>query len=403
MNVESIRDNNNTSNGIKEKETFDERVETFEQLNLREDLLRGIFAYGFEEPSEIQKRAILPVIKGRDVVAQAQSGTGKTATFAVACLQQIDCKQLIEQAIVLCPTRELAEQSRNVIADLGTYLDVRALACIGGKSVRKNIQDLRDGVHIISGTPGRVYDMITRGALDTSALKIFVLDEADKMLSRGFKDQIYEIFKHLPETIQVALFSATMPTEALQITELFMKNPICILLEKDELTLEGISQFYVALEVETWKLDTLIDLYDAIQISQAIIFCNSIRKVSWLAEMLQAQSHAVSAIHGGMTQEERTDTLNEFRAGASRVLVSTDVLARGIDVHQVSLVVNFDLPMDREDYIHRIGRAGRFGRKGVAINFVTIREQAHLKDIEEHYQTQIKELPADFELTFRTV
>jgi len=381
------------------KATSDESlpVETFDQLNLLEDLLRGVYAYGFETPSAIQKRAITPICRGEDLIAQAQSGTGKTATFAIGCLQRVDFSKKCEQVLILCPTRELADQSCRVIADLGTYLDASALACIGGRSTRDQMQALRDGVHIVSGTPGRVYDMIMRGALDPSLLKVFVLDEADKMLSRGFKDQIYEIFKHLPEEIQTCLFSATMPSEALEITELFMQSPTRILIEnKGDLTLEGIQQFYIALEKESWKLETLFDLYDTIQVSQCIIFCNTIRKVTWLVEKLEENDFVCSSIHGGFSQEERESTLKEFRAGASRILVATDVLARGIDVHQVSLVINMELPMDREDYIHRIGRAGRFGRKGMAINFVTPREYSYLKDIEDFYATNILELPADF-------
>jgi translation initiation factor 4A len=250
-------------------------------------------------------------------------------------------------------------------------------------------------VHIVVGTPGRVFDMINRRALGMDAVQIFVLDEADEMLSRGFKDQIYEVFRFLPEKVQVALFSATMPSEVLEVTGRFMREPIRILVKRAELTLEGIKQFYVAVEQEEWKLDTLCDLYETLTITQAIIYCNTRRKVDWLTEKMQSREFTVSAMHGDMDQRERDLIMREFRSGSSRVLITTDLLARGIDVQQVSLVINYDLPTNRENYIHRIGRGGRFGRKGVAINFLTQPDVRYLRDIEEFYNTEITEMPMD--------
>ena len=373
---------------------WDEVVDSFDDMGLHADLLRGIYAYGFEKPSAIQQRAIMPVIKGRDTIAQAQSGTGKTGTFSIGILQSIDVSRLECQALVLAPTRELAQQIQKVMKAIGDYMKVVIHACVGGTAVREDIAKLREGVHVVVGTPGRVFDMINRNALRLRSLKLFVLDEADQMLDRGFKDQIYDIFScGLPKDTQVALFSATMPSDALELTSKFMRDPAVILVKRDELTLDGIKQFYVAVEREEWKLDTLCDLYETLTITQAIIYCNTRRKVDWLTEKMQSRDFTVSATHGDMDMRDRELIMKEFRSGSSRVLITTDLLARGIDVQQVSLVINYDLPTNRENYIHRIGRSGRFGRKGVAINFVTAGDVRYMKDIEEFYNTQIEEMP----------
>jgi len=366
---------------------------SFDDMDLKEDLLRGIYAYGFEKPSAIQQRAILPCIEGHDVIAQAQSGTGKTATFSISILQRIDTRSSNTQALILAPTRELANQIQKVVLALGDYMDVACHACIGGTAIRDDMRKIQNGVSIIVGTPGRVFDMINRKVIDVSNIKMFVLDESDEMLSRGFKDQIYDIFRHMESNVQVVLLSATMPAEVLEVTKKFMRDPKTILVKKEELTLEGIKQFYVNVSKEDWKLDTLCDLYETLTITQAVIFCNTRRKVDWLTEKMHQKDFTVSAMHGDMEQKERDVIMREFRSGSSRVLITTDLLARGIDVQQVSLVINFDLPTNRENYIHRIGRGGRFGRKGVAINFVTDEDHRQLLDIEEHYRTSIVQMP----------
>jgi translation initiation factor 4A len=370
-----------------------EVVENFDQMSLREPLLRGIYGYGFERPSAIQQRAIKPCILGHDVIAQAQSGTGKTATFAISILQKLDMDFKDCQALILAPTRELAQQIQKVVLALGDYMGVTCHACIGGTNVRDDIKRLEGGVQIVVGTPGRVYDMLNRSALRSKSIKMFVLDEADEMLSRGFKEQIYDVFTTMPQNVQVILLSATMPADVLEVTTKFMNDPIKILVKKEELTLEGIRQFYVTVEREEWKLDTLCDLYETVTIAQAVIFCNTRRKVDWLTEKMRGRDFTVSAMHGDMDQKERDVIMKEFRTGSSRVLITTDLLARGIDVQQVSLVINYDLPNNRENYIHRIGRGGRFGRKGVAINFVTDDDRRTLRDIEQFYNTQIQEMP----------
>ena len=372
---------------------WDEVTPTFDLLDLKEDLLRGIYAYGFEKPSAIQQRAIKPVLLKRDVIAQAQSGTGKTATFAVGILQRIDMEKKNCQALVLAPTRELAQQIVRVISSLGDFLSVKVHACVGGTAVREDMRILQAGVQVVVGTPGRVYDMIQRRALDVNGVELFILDEADEMLGRGFKEQIYDLFKFMPESVQCAIFSATMPLEVLEVTSKFMRDPIRILVKRDELTLEGIKQFYVAIEKEEWKFDTLCDLYTTLTITQAIIYCNTRRKVDWLTNEMVSRDFTVSSMHGDMDQKERDLIMREFRSGSTRVLITTDLLARGIDVQQVSLVINYDLPTNRENYIHRIGRSGRFGRKGVAINFIAQNDVKYVKDIEEFYHTQINEMP----------
>ncbi|WIA44046.1 hypothetical protein OEZ86_010415 [Tetradesmus obliquus] len=381
-----------------EGETFftewEETFESFDQMGLHENLLRGIYAYGFEKPSAIQQKGIVPFTKNLDVIQQAQSGTGKTATFCAGILNNLDYNLLECQGLVLAPTRELAQQIEKVMRALGDYLQVKCHACVGGTSVREDTRILSAGVHVVVGTPGRVFDMLRRRCLRADSIKMFVLDEADEMLSRGFKDQIYDIFQLLPPKLQVGVFSATLPPEALEITRKFMNKPVRILVKRDELTLEGIKQFYVNVEKEDWKLDTLCDLYETLAITQSVIFANTRRKVDWLTDKMRERDHTVSATHGDMDQNTRDVIMREFRSGSSRVLITTDLLARGIDVQQVSLVINYDLPTQPENYLHRIGRSGRFGRKGVAINFVTRDDERMLQDIQRFYNTVIEELPS---------
>mmetsp|Transcript_6658 Transcript_6658/g.6513 ORF Transcript_6658/g.6513 Transcript_6658/m.6513 type:complete len:390 (+) Transcript_6658:20-1189(+) len=370
-------------------------VPSFDLLGLREDLLRGIYSYGFEKPSAVQQRAILPIIEGRDVIVQSQAGTGKTCVFCVAALQSLDLSVREPQCLILSPTRELAEQSQRVAMALGDYMSVQVHACIGGKSLAEDIRRLDHGVHIVSGTPGRVFDMIQRRNLRTRSIRLLILDEADEMLSKGFKDQVYDIYRYLPFNTQCIVVSATLPKEILIMTENFMKNPVKILVKRDELSLEGIKQFFVAVEKEEWKFDTLCDLYDTLVITQAVIFVNTRRKVEWLTSKMREANFTVAMMHGEMPQKERDAIMEDFRSGTSRVLIATDIWGRGLDVQQVSLVINYDIPTNRELYIHRIGRSGRYGRKGVAINLVRNEDVRLLRDIEQYYSTQIDEMPKD--------
>uniref|UniRef100_T1IKN4 RNA helicase n=1 Tax=Strigamia maritima TaxID=126957 RepID=T1IKN4_STRMM len=368
---------------------------TFDQMDLRDDLIRGIYAFGFEKPSAIQQRSIKPITSGRDVIAQAQSGTGKTATFVISLLQSIDFQERELQVLVLSPTHEIALQIQNVILGLGDYMNVQCHACIGGTNVGNDMRKLDSGQHVVSGTPGRVFDMLRRGNIRTKTIKMLILDEADEMLNQGFKQQIYDIYRYLSPNIQVVLVSATLPHEILEMTNKFMTDPIRILVKRDELTLDGIRQFFVSVEREDWKFDTLTDLYDTVTITQAVVFCNTKRKVDWLTEKMREANFTISSMHGDMPQKEREAIMKDFRSGQSRVLVTTDVWARGIDVSNVSLVVNYDLPNNRELYIHRVGRSGRFGRKGVAINFTKLDEIRIMRDIEQYYSTQIDEMPVN--------
>jgi len=357
--------------------------------------LRGIYSYGFEKPSLIQQKAIVPTIGGRDIIAMSQSGTGKTATFSVAALAQINVNLKSVQALILVPTRELAIQIQNVVNALGDYLGVRAYACIGGGIVKNDVTTIASGIHVITGTPGRVLDLIKRGNLSTSALKLIVIDEADEMLSIGFKDQVYDVFQEVPGDIQVALFSATMNAEVLELTNKFMNNPLKILIENEEITLAGIRQFYIACEREQFKFDVLCDLYDTLNIAQTVIFVNTKKKVEWLADELRRKDFTVSALHGDLAQAERLEIYSDFKSGNSRILLATDIIGRGIDVHGISLVVNYDLPKKLEKYIHRIGRAGRFGKKGVAVNLISDGDFEHMHALEQYYSTSITEMPSD--------
>ena len=266
-------------------------------------------------------------------------------------------------------------------------------ACVGGKSVQEDARRLDNGVHIVSGTPGRVFDMIRQRKLLTSGINCLVLDEADEMLSRGFRQQIHDIFRVLPPRCQVVLVSATVPGEVLELTKQFMTDPTRILIPRDEIAADGIKQFFVAVEKEEWKYDTLCDLYDTMMIAHAVIFCNTRKKVEWLASKLTAHNYSVSAIHGDMQQNERDEIMRHFREGKSRILISTDLWSRGIDVQQVSLVLNYDVPTARENYIHRVGRCGRFGRAGVAVTFVKQNEMSMIRDIEQFYGLNISEMP----------
>jgi len=368
-------------------------VETFEQMNIKPDLLRGMYAYGFMKPSAIQQRFIVPACSGRDIIAQAQSGTGKTSAIAVCSLQRVQGDVRETQVLCLFPTRELAQQTCNLCLSLGQQLGVSAHACIGGKSVVEDTRKLDAGVQIVCGTPGRVFDMLKRRHLRTAKISTWVLDEADEMLGKGFKEQIYEIYRYLPDQVQIQLLSATLPGQVLELTQKFMTQPTKILVKRDELTVEEIKQFYVAVEKEEWKFETLCDLYDMMTIAHAVIFANTRKKVEWLAKKMKAANFSVSFMHGDMVQAERDSIMANFKEGKSRVLITTDLWARGIDVEQVSLVVNYDLPISREQYLHRIGRTGRFARRGLAVNLVKQDEMKILKDLETFYSVTIAEMP----------
>jgi len=368
--------------------------------DLNPHLMRGIYGYGFEKPSPIQQKSILSIIDGRDVIAQAQSGSGKTGAFATGALNRVrlDLKQ--PQALIIAPTRELAKQIHDVVRDLGTQMTgLKVQLLIGGTSTDDDVADLKtNGPQILIGCPGRVHDILRRQPAIGRGMQMLVLDEADEMLSAGFNEQIYNIFQQLNTNVQVCLFSATMPPELHSLSDKFMRDPVRILVKSEMLTLEGISQFHVALETDNDKYATLKDLFTRISVSQCIIYCNSIRRVSDLAEAMTNDGFPVCCIHSGMEKEVRDKAYQEFRSGQHRVLISSNVTARGIDIQQVSTVINFDMPRDVHTYLHRIGRSGRWGRKGSGVNFITRRDFRKLKEIESYYGTSIPELPANFGL-----
>jgi|TARA_B110000967_G_C18898121_1_gene572352 translation initiation factor 4A len=372
-----------------------DEITSWNDLNIKENLLRGIFSYGFENPSPIQKRAIKPIIEKNDVIAQAQSGTGKTGAFTISTIEVVDETVQETQALIMAPTRELAIQIIGVLDKMSTFIDgFKTKLLIGGTPMDKDIVDIEKNPQVIVGTPGRVHDMLRRKKINTKFIKLLVLDEADEMLSAGFKEQIYNIFHFLKNDIQVCLFSATLPVEIQTITEKFMRSPVKILVKTESITLEGIKQYYIALEDDSQKYETIKDIFESISLSQCIIYCNSIKRVNDLNEALIKDGFPVCCIHSGMEKDERTKSYKDFSSGGSRVLISSNLTARGIDVQQVSTVINFDVPKDIHTYIHRIGRSGRWGRKGMGINFITRRDIRLIRDIEQYYDTQIEEMPA---------
>ena len=384
-------------------ETKVEVIENFDQMGLPENLLRGIYSYGFERPSAIQQKAIKPIVNGVDVLAQAQSGTGKTGTFCIGSMAQVDVSVKAPQVLVLTPTRELAQQIETVARGLSQNMGLSVYCAVGGTELHHDLRALDKGVHFIIGTPGRIYDLMSRKALNGGGpalartnIRVLILDEADQMLEDKFHEQVMCILdKGFPASTQVALFSATMPTQVVEVADRLLRNPVKILIPPEEVTLEGIKQYIVELPKEEWKIEALLDIYSQLNINQAMIYCNKRQRVEWLAEKLQSQGFPISYIHGEMEVGERKRRMASFRSGEVRVLISTDLLARGIDVQQVSLVINYELPTNKENYIHRIGRSGRFGRKGVAINLIGPDEKAMVSEIESHYTTKMELLPDD--------
>lgn len=378
-------------------------IETFskwDELDIDPKILRGIYSYGFEIPSPIQSKSIISICKGRDIIAQAQSGTGKTASFTIGTLSHINTELNYIQAIVLAPTRELAIQITNVFEAISCMMtNIRIKTIIGGTSVLKDLDDIRfNQPHVIVGCPGRVYDMIQRRYIDVTKIKILVIDEADEMLSQGFLEQIKNIILRMSLQTQIALFSATLPSNICEITDKFMQNPINIIVKAESLTLEGIKQFYIAVNNDHEKYLTLKDIFNLISMSQCIIYCNSVNRVVELFNSMKDDNFPVSCIHGNMDKNERQESFNNFKCGSSRVLISSDITARGIDIQQVSIVINFDIPKNIHTYLHRIGRSGRFGRKGCGINLVTSRDIQKMKEIENYYSTEIQEFPNNFQM-----
>jgi len=366
----------------------------FDEMNLPENLLRGVYAYGFEKPSAIQEKGIVPIAEGRDVLAQAQSGTGKTGTFVIGSLARVDEAIKKPQVLVLVHVRELAQQIEKVAKALGSFMNLQVLCAVGGNPLRDDIRQLEGGAQFIVGTPGRVFDLVNRNVLDRSEIRVLIMDEADQMLEDLFYKQVMCILeKGFPEKTRVALFSATMPEQVVEVANKILNNPVRVLIKPAAVRLEGIQQFFVPLDREDHKFECICDLYKNLNISQAVIFCNKRQKAEMLAERMTAQGYPVTCLHGELEKPERTRRMKQFIEGSTRVMVATDIIARGIDVQQISLVINYELPTNRENYVHRIGRAGRFGRKGTTINMLLPEEEGMMKDISEHYDMKVLPLP----------
>ena len=372
---------------------------TFDEMSLNEELLRGVYSHGFEKPSPIQSVAILPFIKGRDVLGQAQSGTGKTGAFGIGLLSHIDPALKKTQALVMAHTHELADQIATVVRALSQYMGIKVVLAVGGLPRHTNVKEIRAGAHVVVGTPGRVYDLASSGDLNFKDLRAVVLEEADEMLRDRFADQVSEIVKlGLPEACRIAFFSATMPPEVRELADKILTDPVRVTLKIAGVKLDGIKQYYVSLDDEKWKLDAFSDIFESLTISQSIIFVNSKERAERLYQVLTERGFPVSVIYGEpMTQADRKRRMDEFRKGMTRVLIATNLLARGIDVQQVEVVFNFDIPSfeDKENYIHRIGRCGRFGRKGTAISFLTPAEKDVMDQIATHYSFVPLALPQD--------
>jgi translation initiation factor 4A len=370
--------------------------DSFDDMDLPEDVLRGVYGYGFEKPSPIQQKAIKPIKDGRDILAQAQSGTGKTGAFTIGSLSRMDPSLRKVQVLVLVPVRELAQQIEGVVKNISTHMNISVYSATGGPPIREDIRAIEKGCQFLIGTPGRIFDLMNRNVLQRDNIRVLIFDEADQMLEDRFKEQVMCILqKGFPEQTQIALFSATMDEDVVDIASKILRDPVRILVDATAVPLDGIKQFYIPLEHPDWKLDVLADLYQQLNISQALIYCNKRQRADWLSEKMTQMGFPLAVIHGEMDVEERKKRMQAFRRGEVRVMISTDMLARGIDVQQVSLVINYELPVQKENYIHRIGRAGRFGRKGVTINLISPEEKRALAEIEEHWKIAQEPLPND--------
>ena len=375
---------------------------SFEEMGLPENLLRGIYGHGFLKPSFPQSKGVVPITQGRDIIMQAKSGTGKTGTFVIGSMARVDPKLKKVQVLCLAPTRELAHQIELVASAIGvssavdTSMNIKAYGAMGKTPVKDDIRAIDKGVHFLVGTPGRIYDLMSRRAFSTEHIKVIIIDEADQMLEDRFREQVRCIFGiGFPVTTRCAFFSATMNPDVVEFADSILHTPVKILLPPEEVTLLGIKQYKVEVEREDWKFEILLDLYKNLNISQALIYCNTRRTAEELADKMTKSGYPISCIHGEMEARERMTRMTSFRKGDTRVLISTDLLSRGIDVQQVSLVINYEMPIDMESYIHRIGRSGRFGRKGTSISIVYGADVHRARDIETYYKTEMLGLPMD--------
>ncbi|QKZ12608.1 DEAD/DEAH box helicase [Spirosoma sp. KUDC1026] len=362
----------------------------FSDLNISEDLLQAVTEMGFISPSPIQAEAIPPILEGRDVIGQAQTGTGKTAAFGIPTLELIDVQDRSVQALILCPTRELALQVSEEFRKLAKFKrGVRIEAIYGGDSIERQIRSLKGGVHVVIGTPGRVMDHMERNTLKLDNVKMMILDEADEMLDMGFREDIESILEEMPEERQTILFSATMSKPIMQITQKFQKDPVLVKVVKKELTNTNIEQVYFEVKPKA-KVEVMCRLIDMYDLKLMLVFCNTKRKVDEIVEDLQIRGYSAEGLHGDLRQAQRNNVMSKFRAGTTSILVATDVAARGIDVDDVDAVINFDIPLDEEYYVHRIGRTGRAGKSGRAFSMVGRDEKYRFREIQSYTKVKVE-------------
>ncbi|KAM9956748.1 hypothetical protein ACTFIR_003479 [Dictyostelium discoideum] len=363
----------------------------FDDLHLKRDLLRGIFEKGYVKPSPIQEKAIPIALAGRDIMARAKNGTGKTASFLIPALEKTDPTKDVIQVLILVPTRELALQTSQVCKELGKYMNVQVMASTGGTSLKDDIMRLYNPVHILVATPGRVLDLAQKNVANLSNCHTMIMDEADKLLSQEFQPLVEQLINFLPQQRQILLFSATFPVTVKSFKEHYLQQAFEINL-MEELTLKGVTQYYAFVE-ERQKIHCLNTLFSKLQINQSIIFCNSVNRVELLAKKITELGYSCFFIHAKMVQAHRNRVFHDFRNGACRNLVSSDLFTRGIDIQDVNVVINFDFPKHSETYLHRIGRSGRFGHLGLAINLITYEDRFSLYKIEQELGTEIKPIP----------
>ncbi len=365
----------------------------FEDYYLKRELLMGIFEMGFEKPSPIQEAAIPVALAGRDVLARAKNGTGKTGAFLIPVLERVDLSQNVASALVLVPTRELALQTAQVCKKLARHIKgLEVMVSTGGTSLKDDIMRLYQPVHVLVGTPGRVLDLADKGVCKLGSCRMLVMDEADKLLSPEFTVVVERLIRgHLPKDRQISLFSATFPVAVRGFRDKWLKKPYEINL-MDELTLRGITQFYAFVE-ESKKVHCLNTLFSKLQINQSIIFCNSVNRVELLAQKITQLGYSCFYIHAKMPQAQRNRVFHDFRSGACRNLVSSDLFTRGIDIQAVNVVINFDFPKSSETYLHRVGRSGRFGHRGLAVSLITYEDRFNLYRIEQELGTEIAPIP----------
>ena len=369
------------------------QIQSFKDLPLTPEVLKSINELGFDTLFPIQAQAIAPLLEGKDVIGQAQTGTGKTAAFGVPMVQNLNREVRGVQGLVLVPTRELANQDADNIAKFGKFAKVKVLAVYGGESINKQIHALANGVQIVVGTPGRLIDLMERRVLNLGSVRFVVLDEADRMLDMGFIEDIEFILSKTPRDRQTALFSATMDESVMRLSNKYMKNPQKILVSKDEIALTQMKQFYAVMN-QGGKLTALCDILQDDRVEKAIIFCRTRHETSRLADQLYKRGFRTQVLHAGFTQAQRDRSINEFRHGRRNLLVATDVAARGLDIPDITHIINYDVPEDPPVYFHRIGRTARKGEEGTAITLVSYGEMSNFSNIKAFTKTKIEEIKA---------